>query len=129
MRWLLLAGAVIVGMVVVMAIVGACLPVKHTATLRVRLARPPADIWKAITEVEAFPTWRPGVARVERLSDRSWREHGSHRATAFEVVEAAPTTRLVSRIADAGLAFGGSWTYEIAPAEGGSTLTITEDGE
>ncbi len=36
---------------------------------------------------------------------------------------------LVVRIADLDLPFGGTWTYEIAPVAGGSTLTITEDGE
>ena len=33
------------------------------------------------------------------------------------------------RIADPKLPFGGTWTYEIAPTAGGSTLTITENGE
>ena len=36
---------------------------------------------------------------------------------------------LVGRIDGAGLAFGGTWTYRIVPAAGGSDLTITEDGE
>jgi hypothetical protein len=36
----------------------------------------------------------------------------------------------VTRIADPHLPFGGTWTYEVAPAVGGgSTLTITENGE
>jgi hypothetical protein len=36
---------------------------------------------------------------------------------------------LVARIDSKDLAFGGTWTYRIAPAPGGSDLTITEDGE
>ena len=36
---------------------------------------------------------------------------------------------MVTRIADPHLPFGGTWTYEIAPTETGSTLTITEKGE
>jgi hypothetical protein len=40
-----------------------------------------------------------------------------------------PPRLLRMRIADAELPFGGTWTYEIRPADGGSTLTITEDGE
>jgi hypothetical protein len=36
----------------------------------------------------------------------------------------------VGRIADSNLPFGGSWTYELAPAgDGETTLRITEDGE
>ena len=33
------------------------------------------------------------------------------------------------RIADPTLPFGGTWTYEIAPADSGSVVTITESGE
>lgn len=36
--------------------------------------------------------------------------------------------RLVSRIADPKLPFGGTWTLEIAPTEEGATLRITERG-
>ena len=38
-------------------------------------------------------------------------------------------TLLVARIAGPSLPFGGTWTYRIAPAAGGSAVTITEDGE
>ncbi|MCZ6857779.1 MAG: hypothetical protein O7F70_07230, partial [Gemmatimonadetes bacterium] len=37
--------------------------------------------------------------------------------------------RLVMRIADDRLPFGGTWTYEIHEEAGGSRITITEDGE
>ena len=37
--------------------------------------------------------------------------------------------RLVTRIADTGLPFGGQWTYELVPDGEGTRLTITEDGE
>jgi len=37
--------------------------------------------------------------------------------------------RLVVRIADPKLPFGGTWTYEITPAPEGSSLRIREDGE
>ena len=48
----------------------------------------------------------------------------------YEVGQADPPRKLVTRIADPHLPFGGTWTYEIvAGAESGSTLTITENGE
>ena len=40
-----------------------------------------------------------------------------------------PPSLLVGRIDSTELAFGGTWTYRIVPAQGGSDLTITEDGE
>ena len=36
---------------------------------------------------------------------------------------------LVTRIAEAGLPFGGTWTYDISPEAAGARLTITENGE
>jgi hypothetical protein len=44
-------------------------------------------------------------------------------------VESVPPQRLVSRIADERLPYGGTWTYELAPAGDGTRLTITERGE
>jgi hypothetical protein len=45
-----------------------------------------------------------------------------------ETVESRPPHKLVSRIADPTLPFGGTWTYDIARTGDGATLTITEDG-
>ncbi|HSR42141.1 MAG TPA: SRPBCC family protein, partial [Longimicrobiales bacterium] len=48
----------------------------------------------------------------------------------IETVEAEVPTRLVTRIADEDLPFGGTWTYELEPTGDGRTrVTITEDGE
>jgi hypothetical protein len=47
----------------------------------------------------------------------------------YEIVEQAPPHRLVSRVADPGLPYGGTWTFELAPEGGGTRLTITERGE
>jgi hypothetical protein len=33
------------------------------------------------------------------------------------------------RIADPKLPFGGTWTYELEPVAGGTSVTLTEDGE
>jgi len=119
---------------VLMAIVaiGALLPKAHVARRKATLRQPPEAVWQAITNVDAFPQWRSEVKRVERADHDgrvAWREIGTNGTITFEVVEAQPPARLVTRIADAKLPFGGTWTYELAPAAGGTTLTITENGE
>lgn len=61
---------------------------------------------------------------------RVWRETDKHGQTiAYETIESAAPTRLVTKIADPKLPFGGTWTYEISPTPTGSSLTITENGE
>jgi hypothetical protein len=46
----------------------------------------------------------------------------------METVEMTPPRKLVSRIADPKLLFGGTWTFEITATAEGSTFRITENG-
>jgi carbon monoxide dehydrogenase subunit G len=132
MKWLVITLAVLVGLALIVVAVGWLLPVAHTARGQRRLAAPPDTVWRAITDVEAFTSWRPDVTRVERLPDRDgravWTEHGSSGSMTIAVERSEPPRTLVTRI-QPGLPFGGTWTYEITPDAGGSLLTITEDGE
>jgi uncharacterized protein YndB with AHSA1/START domain len=114
-------------------VVGYALPKRHVASRTVVVAQPADRVWRAITHVEAMPTWRSGIQRVELTSADSlrpaWREVSKNGTISFEVVESVPQRRLVSRIADRNLPFGGSWTYELVPVTGGTQLSIREDGE
>ncbi|HEU4426138.1 MAG TPA: SRPBCC family protein [Pilimelia sp.] len=131
---ILIVVGVAVAVVAAVAVIGLLLPKAHTAARSARLGQSPETVWAALTDIDDYPTWRPDVRRVERLSDEDgrprWREHGSNGKIAFEVVESVAPSRLVSRIADPRLPFGGSWTYVVTPTgDGGSTVTVTEDGE
>jgi hypothetical protein len=46
----------------------------------------------------------------------------------METVEMIPQRRLVGKITDSKLAFGGTWTFEITRVPEGATLRITENG-
>ena len=50
-------------------------------------------------------------------------------ALTLQTIELAPERRLVRKIADPQLPFGGSWTYELTPTADGCILQITENGE
>lgn len=132
MKWMLwtLGGLVIV--IGVPAIVGALLPLRHHATRRARFHASPAALYAVLA---GPPDWRTGVKSFGVISEapgpRRWWEEDSHgQKIAFEQVDARPGERLQVRIAQPGLPFGGTWTFDIAPApDGGSDLRITEDGE
>jgi len=131
LKWLALVVLIVGSLVGMMALVGADLPVKHSVSRSVSLKASPQQVWDVIS---GPPTWRPDVTRYEDLPPREghrvWIEYGkADSKMTYEVVESDPPQRLVTRIADPHLPFGGTWTYEIAPAPGGATLTITEDGE
>ena len=123
----------LVAIVVVAVAIGYALPVKHTATREKRLPADTAAVFAAISSPSDFPKWRRGVRSVELLppveGKPSFREHGSDGTITYVVDEAVPGRRLVSRIADRNLPFGGSWTFELGPAEGGTMLHVTEQGE
>jgi hypothetical protein len=119
--------AVIVGAV---AVIGAALPRGHRSTRRARLRQKPEAIYAAVA---GPPDWRSDVKEFGTLPDqdgrkRFWELSQGQRIT-YEIVEDAPPSRRVTRIADKRLPFGGTWTIEIAPEGGGSTVRITEDGE
>jgi uncharacterized protein YndB with AHSA1/START domain len=134
MRWVvwIVAGLAVVGLVV--AVVGALLPKAHTASRTARIAMPPDVLYTLLSDVDRFPSWRRDLKRLERRPDRdgkpAWIEEtggGMKVPMVFERMERP--SLLVGRIDSDDLAFGGTWTYRIAPAPGASDLTITEEGE
>ena len=138
MKWIVVAVLVIAVLVASIVAIGFALPEKHVAARTARYRASPAEVWTAITDVSAFPSWRRDVKSVEQLEPvnghPSWRELGSDGAITYRVVASTPpspgpTGRLVTRIADETLPFGGEWEYEVSPDGTGSRLTITERGE
>ena len=133
MKWILIIGGVIVALVLIVVVIGALLPRDHVAAMTARIAASPDTVWKTITDAAAFPSWRRDVTRIETLpptvNGPSWREH-SRNGTLTMVVDAAePPRRLVARIADDNLPYGGRWEYSITPdGASGSNVTITERG-
>lgn len=107
----IIIGIVVVLIVIVVAIilVGRSLPVAHVASRTARFRRPAEDVWAAINDPTLLSS--RGVGDVK-----------------FETVESLPPKRLVRRVVGEE-DFGGTWTSDIAPSPGGSTLTITENGE
>jgi uncharacterized protein YndB with AHSA1/START domain len=131
LRILILIAGGLVALVLLIVAVGYALPAGHVATRDVWLAVPPDRAFTALREVEKFPTWRSGVKTVEVLATTPalrWRERGDNDIT-FEMATAEPSRRMVTRIVDRSLPFGGSWTYELTGENGGTRLVITENGE
>src|SRR5262245_17095438 len=132
MKWILIGLAALVVLIAIVALIGLLIPKQHRASSSARFKATAEQIWAAISDFESMPSWRPGL-KVERLPDRNghpvWLETSKQGKMPLELVEVVAPRRMVGRIADPNLPFGGTWTYEIEPADGGARLTITEDGE
>jgi hypothetical protein len=110
MKWVWIVLGSLAGLIALAAIIGAMLPVNHVASRRARFRETPEPIWPSLSPGVSLPRFRQGDVD-------------------YDVVEAVPNRRLVTRIADKNLPYGGSWIYEIEPDGTGSTLRITERGE
>ncbi|HYL99792.1 MAG TPA: SRPBCC family protein [Blastocatellia bacterium] len=131
MKWLIIAGAVVVALIAVVVIIGALLPKRHVVSRKALVHQSPETIWALITETSA---WRPSIKSVEVLPDREehrvWVEEDSHgQKITYERIESVAPRLMVTQIADKSLPFGGTWRYEIEDAGGATRVTITEDGE
>lgn len=133
MKWVWIVLGVLAVAVAVVLVVGATLPQSHTASRTARLNAPPDSVWALIADVERYPSWRSEVDSVETVQSPdgkvSWREISGSDKITFEAETMERPSRLVARIADKGLPFGGSWDYRIEPEGAGSRITITENGE
>src|SRR5271154_1197663 len=133
MKWILILLGTLAGLVALITIVGAMLPVKHVATLSADYNKPPEAVWATITDPAKFAAWRPNMKSAV-LTDpanaqRGWTETWSHgEQVPITVLEWTPPQRLTTRLG-LGMPFGGGWTFDLTPTAGGTHLRITENGE
>jgi hypothetical protein len=129
MRWIYIAVAVPIGIILLIALIGLMLPKSHRATRMAHFKQPSEQIFAAITGSQ---DWRTGVTREDLPPDggpRRWREQTRHGVITFEEAASDPPRLYRSRIADKNLPYAGTWTWEITPTADGCTCRITEEGE
>jgi hypothetical protein len=117
------------------------LPRAHEATRSARFRKSsPRELYAIVRDFAAQPSWRTGLKSVELLpavdGQVRYCEQSRHGAINYVVLEDVPGEKLVVKIADENLPFGGTWTFafsELPPEAGGANsgarLRITERGE
>lgn len=130
--WLLVPAVLLLGVPAVLWVVGSLLPRDHMATVTVELRSPPERVWALIADFEGTARWRRDVQNVS-LEARPgtavrFLETSKSGTVGFEVVAQSAPLHQVVRVLDEDQPFGGTWTWELAPANGGTRLTITEAG-
>ncbi|HYC52362.1 MAG TPA: SRPBCC family protein [Gemmatimonadaceae bacterium] len=117
----------------VIYVIGYRLPEAHEASQERRYSYTADRLYQAIATPAQYPRWRTGVQRVDLLPDsagrKRFREYALGDEVTYVVDEAVPNQVYVTRIADEGLPYGGTWTFELIPEGGATTLRITENGE
>ncbi|MGH7671430.1 MAG: SRPBCC family protein [Gemmatimonadales bacterium] len=133
MKWVVIAVAGLIALVALPALIGAFIPREHRATSTVMLHQPPDSVWSVIRDLGGVTRWWPEVKSSERMPDAAGREAWRQKSGGFDVplvvTESQAPRRLVTEIvAQEGAAFGGTWTYDLAPVDGGTRVTVTEAG-
>lgn len=126
-----IAGIALLGGVV--ALIGSQLPKGHTASRSILLKQSPEKVYAVIRDFGSAPLWRSDVKRIDVEPQSSgslhFREEGKNGTVNYELAEDLPNERMVTRILDTDLGYSGKWTYVFAAEDGGTRVTITEDGE
>jgi len=104
MKWIMIATAALIALIVLATVVGAMLPRNHVASRTIRLHRTPDQVWAAYTQATAASS------------------------VPVDVIENDPPRRMVTRVKETEKMFGGTWTCVVTPVPDGATITITEDG-
>jgi hypothetical protein len=122
--------ALLVGVV---ALLGARLPKAHVASRSILLQQSPKNVYAVVRDFGSAPSWRPDVKQMEvepqGAGPMYFREVGKNGTTNYELVEDLPAERMVTRIRDTDLGYSGQWTYVLTAENGGTRVTIREDGE
>jgi hypothetical protein len=141
----LVALGVVVLVVLIVVVAGARAPLRHVSRTTLVLDHDPHDVWSVVSDIGAWPSWNANVKAAHRLADRGghpvWEIDSGGHTLPSEILETSADERggrLVTRIADEKLPFGGTWTWEIAPPDGdlspgasaraAARVSITEDG-
>ena len=117
----------------IIALIGSRLPKSHVASRSILLHQSPQDVYAVVRDFDSAPKWRSDVKQVEVEAPQGgpvyFREVGKNDTVNYELVEDVAGQRMVTRIRDTDLGYSGQWTYLFAAENGGTRLTIREDGE
>lgn len=112
---------------------GSLLPAEHRTTVRGSFDRPPAVVWRVLTDLDGMPLWRTDVTSVERLPDAggrtTWREVGRKGDVIVELAESEPPHLLVTQHREEGRPALPELTFRLRSTGAGTSVTVVEREE
>ena len=132
MKWLLIIVGCLVALVGALYLVGLFLPREHSATCRARFRADAQSLFDRLADVEGYPRWRSDVRSAKRIAlpdgSPGFVEETGEGPRTYALEASEPLRRMVVRVADADLPYGGTWTFQIATDGDGTVLSASEDG-
>lgn len=100
------------------------------AELTIEIGRTPADVFSYLTDVSNLPSWQTGVKSAKEHEGRieeSRSLFGKEIDTTFEIAEREEPRLFTLRALDGPLRL--TVRHELAPADAGTRLTVTAEGD
>jgi carbon monoxide dehydrogenase subunit G len=100
------------------------------AELTIEIARTPEDVFSYLTDVSNLPAWQAGVKSATLRDDRIEESRtmlGRELQTTLEIVESEEPRLFTLRVVDGPVPF--TVRHELEPADGGTRLTVTAEGD
>lgn len=105
------------------------LPREHCVERSRVIGAAPEVVFARIADLEGRVRWVPGLKSVSVESGgRFYTEVHGMGPLRMEILEIVAPERMVTRIADEKLEFGGTWTITVVPDGEGSKVSVREDG-
>lgn len=114
-------------------VIGARIPRERAFVRTAPMAQSAETVWDVIIDIERHPEWQKSLKTLEVLSrDGNTVRYRSTMKEGFvlemEEIIYPDRKQVISTIVNKDLPFGGSWDITVAPAAGGSEVTLKSDG-
>jgi Polyketide cyclase / dehydrase and lipid transport len=130
MKFVLIGFGVVVLLVAGVVVIGLLLPKRHVASRSAVFQATPERLFAMISGSQM---WRPEVKSCEliEMEGKHFQRETSQRGETvlYELQGSRPPLAIERRIASEHLPYGGKWSFTLEPADGGTRVRITEDGE
>jgi uncharacterized protein YndB with AHSA1/START domain len=123
----------LIALIGLLGVAGSMLPQTHVATISVEVTMPREKVWALLDDVAAFPSWLPGIDKVEMLPEREgrrvFRQLQGRNAFVLEETQKIAPSRVVRTISDENKMFSGSWDHGFEDiGQGRTRVTVSETG-
>ncbi|MEO8585468.1 MAG: hypothetical protein ABI584_04860 [Acidobacteriota bacterium] len=130
MKKLLIFGGVLVGVFLLLTLAGAWMEPQHVVSRTRRFGSPPERVWTALLSIRQLPFDRSDLRNMESSLEKdrlppSIEVLGS--PIRIEARAQAAPVKLVVVTTEPGLAYSGTWTFELVSEGDVTRLNVTED--
>lgn len=124
-KWIALAVAGLAASVILITVTGFFRSPEIMARASTEIARPQAEVYDFLVNLENLPRWSSEVKSVRKVSDqpRRYVVSGNSGEMETDILSMEPPRRYVSRMATPAMGFSGDWEVTVEPAGSGCRVT------